>query len=57
VNEIAYFAWAGGDHALMNPRATGRADELKRQLVRAALAGTAAARAAPRARGSSPSSP
>lgn len=46
VNEIAYFAWAGGDHALMNPCATGRADELKRQLVRAALAGTAAARAA-----------
>jgi hypothetical protein len=46
VNEIAYFAWAGGEHALMNPGATGRADELKRQLVRAALAGTAAMRAA-----------
>ncbi len=46
VNEIAYFAWAGGDHALMNPCATGRGDELKRQLVRAALAGTAAMRAA-----------
>ena len=46
VNEIAYFAWAGGDEALMNPCATGRAGELKRQLVRAALAGTAAAKAA-----------
>jgi hypothetical protein len=46
VNEIAFFAWAGGEQALMNPCATGRADELKRQLVRAALAGTAAARAA-----------
>ena len=46
VNEIAYFAWAGGDHALMNPCDTGRADDLKRQLVRAALAGAAAARAA-----------
>jgi hypothetical protein len=44
VNEIAFLAWAGGDHALMNPCATGRADELKRQLVRAALAGTGAMR-------------
>lgn len=46
VNEISFLAWAGGDHALMNPGATGRADELKRQLVRAALAGGGAARAA-----------
>lgn len=46
VNEISFFAWAGGDYALINPCATGRAGELKRQLVRAALAGTAAARAA-----------
>jgi hypothetical protein len=46
VNEIAFFAWAGGDVAIMNPGATGRGDALKRQLVRAALAGAAAVRAA-----------
>ncbi len=46
VNEIAFFAWAGGDVAIMNPGARDKADELKRQLVRAALAGTAAVRTA-----------
>ena len=46
VNEIAFFAWAGGDHALFNPCVTGRADALKRQLVRASLAGIEAARVA-----------
>ena len=46
VNEVAFFAWAGGDHALFNPCAKGRADELKRQLVRASLAGIEAARVA-----------
>ncbi|MBL6454745.1 beta-glucosidase [Belnapia sp. T6] len=46
VNEIAFLAWAGGDVAIMNPCAHGRGDDLKRQLVRAALAGGAAVRAA-----------
>jgi beta-glucosidase/6-phospho-beta-glucosidase/beta-galactosidase len=46
VNEIAFFAWAGAEVGIMNPCVTGRADALKRQLVRAALAGTAAVRAA-----------
>jgi beta-glucosidase/6-phospho-beta-glucosidase/beta-galactosidase len=46
MNEIAFFAWAGGDVALMNPGVTGAGETLRRQLVRAALAGIAAARAA-----------
>jgi hypothetical protein len=51
VNEISYFAWAGGDMARMNPSARGRGDELKRQLARAAIATTHAVReAAPGAR-------
>ncbi|MCR0985705.1 glycoside hydrolase family 1 protein [Roseomonas populi] len=53
VNEISFFAWAGGEAGLMNPGDTDpeRAGELKRQLVRAALAGTRAVReAAPGAR-------
>lgn len=51
VNEISFWAWAGGDHGRMYPHATGRGPELKRQLVRAAIAGTRAAReVAPRAR-------
>ena len=51
VNEISFWAWAGGDVAEFNPTAKGRGGELKRQLVRAALAGTAAVRASdPRAR-------
>ncbi len=51
INEISFWAWAGGDTGGLNPFATGRGDGLKRQLVRAALAATAAIRAAdPRAR-------
>ena len=51
VNEISFWAWAGGDVAEFNPTAKGRGGELKRQLVRAAIAGTAAVRdAEPRAR-------
>ena len=37
VNEISFFSWAGGDTAYLNPFATGRGGELKRQLVRAAI--------------------
>ena len=37
VNEISWVAWAGGSAGCINPFATGRALELKRQLVRCAL--------------------
>jgi hypothetical protein len=51
INEISYLAWAGGDMALMNPLTRGRGAELKRQLVRAAIAATdAVLEAAPGAR-------
>jgi hypothetical protein len=53
VNEISFFAWAGGEAGLMNPGHTDRAysDALKMQLVRAAIAGARAVReAAPGAR-------
>lgn len=39
VNEISFWAWAGGDMRLFAPAATRRGMELKRQLVRAAIAG------------------
>lgn len=45
VNEISYWAWAGADVGRINPFAAGRGNELKRQLVRAALAGIDAVRA------------
>jgi hypothetical protein len=38
VNEISFFAWAGGEIGIFNPFARGRADELKRQLLRATIA-------------------
>jgi hypothetical protein len=38
VNEISFFAWAGGEVGIFNPFATGRADELKLQLLRATIA-------------------
>ncbi len=38
VNEMSFFAWAGGEVGIFNPFATGRGDELKTQLVRAAIA-------------------
>ena len=38
VNEISFFAWAAGDVGIFNPFATGRGDELKMQLLRAAIA-------------------
>ena len=46
VNEISFLAWAGGDMRRLNPNCEGRGGELKRQLVRTALAGTAAVREA-----------
>lgn len=51
VNEMSYWAWAGGQVGRMNPCTLGRGDELKRQLVRTYLAGVAAIREVdPRAR-------
>ena len=44
VNEISFFAWAGGDVGIFNPFATHRGDELKRQLVRATIAAIASMR-------------
>jgi hypothetical protein len=44
VNEMAFWAWAGGDVGRFNPGATGRGPELNRQLVRAAIAATRAIR-------------
>lgn len=46
VNEISYWAWAGGETGRFGPAAQGRGAELKRQLVRASIAATAAVRAA-----------
>ncbi len=51
VNEISFWAWAGGDMARISPLAVGRGTELKRQLARASIAATAAIRQVdPRAR-------
>lgn len=51
INEISFWAWAGGDMGFMNPMAKGRGGALKQQLVVAALAATRAIRAdLPRAR-------
>jgi hypothetical protein len=51
VNEISYFAWAGGDDRYLNPFAADRGLELKLQLARASIAATQALRAVdPRAR-------
>jgi beta-glucosidase/6-phospho-beta-glucosidase/beta-galactosidase len=51
VNEISFWAWAGGDTARISPLAIGRGTELKRQLARASIAATAAIREVdPRAR-------
>ena len=46
VNEISFWAWAGGDVGHMNPGTHGRANELKRQLARAAIAAIQAVREA-----------
>ena len=39
VNEISFWAWVGGDERHFFPYAAGRGAELKRQLVRASVAG------------------
>ena len=38
INEISFFSWGGGESAWLNPYQKGRGDELKEQLVRAAIA-------------------
>ncbi len=45
VNEMSFFAWAGGDTTYLNPFASGRGAELKRQLVRGAIQASDALRA------------
>jgi hypothetical protein len=44
VNEISFWAWAGGEVAFMNPGARGRGAELKQQLARAAIGAVDAVR-------------
>jgi hypothetical protein len=44
INEISFLAWAGGDTAYLNPFATGRGADLKRQLVRGAIKASEAVR-------------
>jgi beta-glucosidase/6-phospho-beta-glucosidase/beta-galactosidase len=39
INEISYLAWASGEIGYIYPYARGRGHEIKRQLVRAAIAG------------------
>jgi hypothetical protein len=46
VNEISFFAWAGGEVGIFNPFARHRADELKFQLLKAAIAAIPAMREA-----------
>ena len=42
VNEISFFAWAGGESGYLNPFARGRSYELKYQLIRATIEATEA---------------
>jgi beta-glucosidase/6-phospho-beta-glucosidase/beta-galactosidase len=44
MNEISFWSWGGGDCGYLFPSAHERGPELKRQLIRAAIAGTQAAR-------------
>jgi beta-glucosidase/6-phospho-beta-glucosidase/beta-galactosidase len=46
INEPSYFSWAGGEVGMFAPHKIGRGEELKVQLIRAALAGIRAIRAA-----------
>jgi beta-glucosidase/6-phospho-beta-glucosidase/beta-galactosidase len=39
INEISFFAWAAGEVGYIHPHDRGRGHEIKRQLVRAAIAG------------------
>jgi beta-glucosidase/6-phospho-beta-glucosidase/beta-galactosidase len=45
INEISYWAWAGGEVGRINPGTVGQGPTLKRQLVRAAIAAIDAIRA------------
>ncbi|MES2820411.1 MAG: beta-glucosidase [Pseudomonadota bacterium] len=45
INEMSFWAWAGGEVAYFNPMARGRGQELKHQLVRASIAAIEAIRA------------
>jgi len=42
INEISFFSWGGGESAWLNPYQRSRGDELKEQLVIAAIAATEA---------------
>jgi beta-glucosidase/6-phospho-beta-glucosidase/beta-galactosidase len=42
INEISFLAWAAGDVGYIHPFGIGQGVELKRQLIRAAIAGTEA---------------
>lgn len=44
INEISYWAWAGAETGRINPSVCGRGAELKKQLVRAAIAAMRAVR-------------
>ena len=46
VNEISFWAWAGGEVGQFGPSRTGEGSRLKRQLVRASIAASRAVRAA-----------
>jgi hypothetical protein len=46
INEISYFAWAAGETGGFHPACQGQGGELKRQLVRAAVAAIQAVRSA-----------
>ena len=46
INEISFWSWVGGDVEHFYPYGAGRGPELKRQLLRAAIAATRAVRAA-----------
>jgi beta-glucosidase/6-phospho-beta-glucosidase/beta-galactosidase len=51
VNEISFLSWSGGESGEIGPFAVGRGYELKKQLIRAAIAAVEAVRAvSPRAR-------
>ncbi|MFN8558695.1 MAG: hypothetical protein U0531_15605 [Dehalococcoidia bacterium] len=39
INELSFLSWAAGDQAIISPFGRGRGWELKKQLVRAAIAG------------------
>lgn len=48
LNEMSFWAWAGGEVAYFSPLGRGRGDELKQQLVRASIAAIEAIRAVDR---------